>query len=502
MLFVDGRYTLQALKQSGKKFKIFEITHSLPHKIIKNKKLKIGYNPLFFTSRMLDFYFKKKVNLVAVNKDLVKVNKKFSSKSKFYNLDSKITGESYIQKKRKLIKILKKNKSYAIFISAPENVAWLLNIRGRDNPFSPIPNSKLILNVKGQTFLFSDKFKSKNIAGKILPKNMIFDESSIEYFLKSFDKRKVIIDKNSCSIKYEKILKNISNLNDPIYFLKSLKNKKEILNMISAHILDGVAVTKFLFWLKNKKYKKLTELSAQKKLENLRKRNKKYLYPSFNTISAAGENGAIVHYRAKKNSYRKIKKQDIYLCDSGGQYKYGTTDVTRTISFKDQSEKIKNIFTKVLKGHIAVVTADLSKKTSGQKLDKLARKFLKKDKLDYKHGTGHGVGFFLNVHEGPQSISKNNSVPISEGMILSNEPGYYKKGSFGIRIENLIYVKKYNNKLKFENLTLVPIDSDLINFKKLSKNEKIYLINYHLKVYEKLKNFLTPKEKSWLLRSI
>ena len=220
--------------------------------------------------------------------------------------------------------------------------------------------------------------------------------------------------------------------------------------------------------------------------------------PSFETIAGSGKNAAIVHYRANKKNCKIIKKKDIFLCDSGGQYKYGTTDVTRTICFSNPPKKIKDIFTKVLKGHIAVATTNLKKDNIGKKIDVRARKFLKKSNLDYPHGTGHGVGFFLNVHEGPQSISKLNNVKIREGMILSNEPGYYKKNKFGIRIENLIFVKKKSNQIFFENLTMVPIEKDLINFNLLTQFEKNYLFKYHVEVYSKISKYLNLKEKKWL----
>tara|TARA_B100000886_G_scaffold325677_1_gene271453 strand:- start:109 stop:789 length:681 start_codon:yes stop_codon:yes gene_type:complete len=222
------------------------------------------------------------------------------------------------------------------------------------------------------------------------------------------------------------------------------------------------------------------------------------MFPSFKTIAGTGENGAIVHYRATKKKSKKIKKKDIFLCDSGGQYKYGTTDVTRTICFSRPSKYIKNIFTKVLKGHIAVATTNLKKNYNGRLIDIKARKYLRNVGLDYEHGTGHGVGFYSNVHEGPQAISKYNNVRMQKGMIISNEPGYYKKGSFGIRIENLIYIKKIKKNLFFENLTLAPIDKDLINKEQLNKEEKNYLFNYHLNVYSKLSQFLNHKEKKWL----
>ena len=226
--------------------------------------------------------------------------------------------------------------------------------------------------------------------------------------------------------------------------------------------------------------------------------NRNYLYPSFDTIAGSGKNGAIVHYRAKKEDCITIKKNDLFLCDSGGQYKFGTTDVTRTICFSKPNSTIQNIFTKVLKGHIAVVNANLKKDNTGSKIDKKAREFLKKSKLDYSHGTGHGVGFFLNVHEGPQSISKINNVKIREGMILSNEPGFYKKDSFGIRIENLVFVKKVGKKKFFENLTLAPIEKDLINYKLLSSNEKDYLFKYHVDVYSKISKYLNLNQRKWL----
>jgi Xaa-Pro aminopeptidase len=248
-------------------------------------------------------------------------------------------------------------------------------------------------------------------------------------FIDKFKKKKIIIDQKSCSLFFENLFKKnflIFKDEDPIYFLKSIKNKKEITNMINAHILDGVALTKFLYWIKKINQNKITEYDAQKKLENFRKKNKNYLFPSFNTIAGTGSNGAIIHYRATKKNTRIIKKEDIFLCDSGGQYKYGTTDVTRTICFSKPNEKIKDIFTKILKGHIAVATVNLSKYSNGKSIDPLARKDLKLQGLDYDHGTGHGVGFFSNVHEGPQAISKYNKIKIREGMIISNEPGFYK----------------------------------------------------------------------------
>ena len=320
-------------------------------------------------------------------------------------------------------------------------------------------------------------------------------------FFQNLKQGKIIIDKKTCSIFNEKLINGkfkIVKKEDPIYLLKSIKNKKEIKNMKQAHVYDGAALTKFLYWIKFKNKKNITEFDAQNKLEYFRKKNDKYLSPSFDTIAGAGKNGAIVHYKATKKNAKIIQKNDILLCDSGGQYRYGTTDVTRTICFNKPNDNIKNIFTKVLKGHIAVASCNLATHYNGKLIDVLARRSLKMSGLDYKHGTGHGVGFFSNVHEGPQGISKFNTIKIKEGMILSNEPGYYKKGKFGIRIENLVHVKKIKKKLFFENLTLAPIEKDLINFKNLTHKEKEYLFRYHLKVYSKLYKYLNRDEKKWL----
>ena len=280
--------------------------------------------------------------------------------------------------------------------------------------------------------------------------------------------------------------------------MKSIKNSSEIKHIIEAHKKDGLALTKFIYWIKNVNNNNITEVDAQNKLEKFRQMNNNYLYPSFKTIAGTGSNGAIIHYRATKFNTKKINKTDLFLCDSGGQYKYGTTDVTRTLCFYKPKQYIKDIFTKVLKGHIAVALANLKTQNTGKKIDLLARQFLKKDGLDYSHGTGHGVGFFLNVHEGPQSISKFNSIKIEKGMVLSNEPGFYKKDHFGIRIENLLYVKKKNNILYFENLTMAPIEKDLINYDLLNKIEKDYLFRYHLNIYAEYSNLLGKKERKWL----
>ena len=445
-LFVDGRYTLQAKIESGKNFSIIDYHKIINCNLFKN--LILGISPKFFVSNQIKNFFLKNNKIELINEDLVgsSYKKQVNFNKPFFSLNENTVGENYNSKINRVLKIIKKNKCDSIFISAPENVAWLLNIRGHDNPNSPIPHCHLFLNKNGKYYLIADKKKVKNlIKDKKISSNQIINPNNFRLFIEKQKKGKILIDPKTCSLFFEHIIKTKFKIlmnGDPIYLMKSIKNKMEIKNMLHSHIFDGLALTKFIYWIKEINKKRITEFEAQNKLEEFRKKNSNYLYPSFNTIAGAGGNGAIIHYRATKEDTKYIKRSDIFLCDSGGQYKYGTTDVTRTICFSKPKNQIKDIFTRVLKGHIAVVQVDLKKFNTGKLIDKKARQYLKYKNLDYDHGTGHGVGFFSNVHEGPQSISKYNNIKIQEGMILSNEPGYYKKDQFGIRIENLIYVKK------------------------------------------------------------
>ena len=504
-LFVDGRYTIQAEQESAKNFSVIEIHKKIPNTIIKN--MNLGFDPNLFTSKNLKNNFFDN-NLIPINDNLIDQIVKFKEKKTkpFYSLKTNIVGESHQSKILKIANFLKSNKADYLFTSAPENVAWLLNIRGYDNPNSPIPNTRLIIDKDKNLFLITkEKNIKKIIKEKKINKNQFIDIKNLPNLIGDLKGESFIIDNRSCSIFYEKLIKSkfkILDKDDPVYKLKSIKNSYEINHTIKTHKADGLALTKFIYWIKNINKKPITEVEAQNKLEKFRKLNKNYLFPSFNTIAGSGSNGAIVHYRAKSKTTKKIKKKDLLLVDSGGQYSYGTTDVTRTICFSNQQQSIKNVYTNVLKGHIAVALTNLSKDNTGKKIDIRARKFLKNEGLDYAHGTGHGVGFFLNVHEGPQSISKYNTIKIEEGMILSNEPGYYKKDHFGIRIENLVYVKRLKDKLFFKNLTLAPIEKDLVNYELLNKIEKDYLFKYHLHIYAEFSSFLNKKERKWLANLI
>ena len=493
-LFADGRYTLQANNQSGRFFKIITIPDKLPGDILKNKKLSIGFDPKLFTKRSLSIFLGKSKykykpllnNLIdEIWKRKIKINN-----NKFFILPAESVGEKHQSKINKLINYLKRRKSDFLFITASENNAWLLNIRGRDTKYTPIPYSYILIDKNKNIKFFCDLKKISSTLKKNFKKVEFLDIKICSKILSEIKRKKFIIDKNSCSYFFENIInKNnkILNFNDPVYFFKAIKKKQEIENIKKAHIYDGVALTKYLFWIKkNFDKKKITEISASQKLFNFRKKNKRFKFLSFPTISGTGPNGAIIHYKATKETNRKLKKGDIYLVDSGGQYEFGTTDVTRTISLKNSNKRVKDIFTRVLKGHIAVANFKLKKNTSGAEIDITARKYLRQIGLNYAHGTGHGVGYFLNVHEGPHAISKRNKINFHEGMIVSNEPGYYEKNKFGIRIENLIYVKGNRKGIAFENLTMAPIEKDLIIPGSLNKYEKKWLNDYHKTVFANL----------------
>ena len=334
-LFTDGRYTIQSQIESGKNFKIIDTEKLINCDLFKN--LTLGIDPKLFTYKQIKKFFLRYSKIKFINANLVDQIKQFKVKDihPFFHLDKNIIGESHKSKLNKISKYLKKNKSDYLFISAPENVAWTLNIRGKDGPNTPMPNSRLIISKTKKIYLIASKTKCKKLINKkIIKLNQIIN---IQEILK-LKGNSFIIDENTCSIYFENLIKSkfkVKNKEDPIYHLKSIKNKTEISHMIKSHIFDGAALTKFLYWMKNTNKKQITEVQAQNKLEKFRKQNKNYLYPSFDTIAGSGKNGAIVHYRAKLDNCRIIRKKDIFLCDSGGQYKYGTTDVTRTLCFSN-----------------------------------------------------------------------------------------------------------------------------------------------------------------------
>ena len=507
-LFVDGRYTLQAKQESGHLFNIVDISKINILSFLKKNytNIKIGFDPNLFRFQAIKNILKEKINLVSIEKNLIeqiwKDKKKEVSKNAFI-LENQYCGISHIKKIKKLRDLLDINKKNSFFISSNENVCWLLNIRGEDSIYSPLLNAFALIQ-QNKITVFCNLKKVSNKLIKSFKKDVQF--SDIKSLKEKLIKTKIFsvkIDPATTSYGLIKFLQSskikCKFIQDPIFHLKSKKNKIEIQNLKIAHMFDGVALVKLFFWINQfKNKKKINEISCQKQLENFRKENSFYLGPSFPPISGFNKNGAIIHYNATNKTNQLLTGNGIYLLDTGGQYLCGTTDVTRTISLGKTSLYKKNIYTRILKGHLALKNFKLKNNTTGAQLDQAARKYLKQIGLDYPHSTGHGVGYCLNVHESPPSISKKSKDKFALGQVVSNEPGYYLERQFGMRIENLIYVNKIKKKLLFEDLTLVPYDKNLINKDLLSRLEIKYLNNYHKEVFKKLNSFLNLKELNFL----
>ena len=508
--FTDGRYLQQANKELPKNFKIFDLNKENLIKFfagLKNKSVLVdtkcfSKNLIIEISKSLQQSNSKLIhdrkNLI----DCIWLERPIEQKKKFFILEKKNCGEAFGEKLKKIRPV----DNNILVVTSPESVCWLLNIRGYDLENTPLVFCRAIITKKEFEFYVNKKKIPKDFV--LTYKNLkIHDISLFDQRLKRFKKKNVQVD-NQLSYFFYKTLggNKLFFKDDPCKILKSQKNKIEISQSKSAHLYDGIALVKFYYWLEeNYKKNKITEFEASEKLEKFRKENTNFFSPSFPTISATGANGSIIHYKPNKNS-SVLKHGELYLCDSGGQYYGGTTDITRTIYLGDKPpETLKLIYTKVLLGHLNISMLKFPAGTKGYQLDSIARFNLWNDGLDYNHGTGHGVGSFLGVHEGPQSISKNtNNVSLKPGMIISNEPGFYKNKSFGIRIENLVLVKKslFNNYFEFETLSLFPYELKLISFNLLNSAQKDWLRQYHNKVYTKVSNLLDKKHSEWLKKKI
>ena len=511
-LFVDGRYTLQAKNEVNKNiYKVYNYTEKTPTEILKSfkfKKINFGIDGNIISVKKfnnLTSEIGKNVSIKLLKENLVDLiwhDRPKIKKSIIWHHHYKFHGTKVSDKIKSVTKIIKKQQAQYLFVSSNESICWLLNLRSNDLPYTPIFMSRLIISASGECFLFAN-IKSSIKFSKQIKIHQIEPKFLTSFLSNTVSSQKIIADPRTLPSNIYQSLKKLKSkiklIDDSIEILKSQKNNTEIKGVRSAHLRDGVALTKAIFWIKESVMKKgLTELQAVKRIDTNRSKNKHFHSLSFPTIAGSGPNGAIVHYHANKKTNRIIKDTDLFLIDSGGQYLDGTTDVTRTISFNKVSKEQKKMNTLVLKGHIAVATSKFSKSETGKNLNVNARKYLKEHNCNFDHGTGHGVGYFLNVHEGPQSISSVSKVKFLPGMIISNEPGYYKANAYGIRIENLITVRKLGNKYEFENLTLAPIDKKLIEVSLLTTNEISWLNTYHKLVYSKLKKYLKPKEKIWL----
>ncbi len=521
-LFVDGRYTIQAKKQvDSKLFNIIHTRDTTIYELLKSIRTKstIGFHPKVHSIINIHNFKKnltnKLISFKEIKNNLVDIVWDQRPDLNFNEItiqELKFSGQPSKEKIRDVTEIIKVNHADSIIITDCELIAWLLNIRGTDLDFTPIPLTIMIINKKGNCIFFTNSTVNSKIKKHLGSKIKIEGLSKIESYLERLgkNKEKVIVDEKTCSywvfnnLKYHGAKLKVKN--SSCSTLKACKNKIEVNGMRRAHVRDGVSLVKTLYWIeKNIQQNTLNEMIVSEKLFEFRVNNDNFTGLSFPTITGTGPNGAIVHYRPSKEKSRTIKKGDLLLMDSGGQYLDGTTDVTRTIVIGRPTKEKKYMFTKVLKGHIALASAIFPYGTTGHQLDILARKFLWKEGLDYEHGTGHGVGSFLNVHEGPQNISKNsNSAILEEGMIISNEPGFYKECEYGIRIENLILVKtknttnSHNKFLSFETLTLAPIDLSLIEINLLDKDEIEWVNDYHKNVYNKLSKKLNEEIKDWL----
>ncbi len=511
--FTDGRYTLQAkFEVNADEFEIHDMSDKSEIEWISEnfkRNTKIGFDARLFSissiKKLKEKCEEKNIKLIEIEKNLVDDIWKDRPKTidtKAFIHEKKFSGKS---SKEKIKEIAAKIKGDHLLITSSESICWLLNIRANDLAKTPVLLSYATLNKKGEVYLYGNLKALQKIEDKIDGDVYIRGLNEIFTDLKLYSGKKVELDPGITAIKFKNILEKnkceIIESADICLEGRAIKNDVEMECVRNAHTRDGAALSRFLYWIYNAHGKsKLSEISIADKLQGFRKENENFFSLSFDTIAGWKANGAIVHYRATEKSGAEIKGDGILLVDSGAQYFDGTTDVTRTIALgKPTSEQMKN-FTLVLKGHIAVASQKFLKGTSGANMDVLARKFLWNEGLDYKHGTGHGVGFFLNVHEGPHNINKLSTVPFKPGMIVSNEPGYYKEGEYGIRIESLVLVRegKNNGFYEFETLTAAPIDRNLIDKALLTNEEIDWLNDYHENVYKRVAPLLSPEEKKWL----
>ncbi|MDC0549246.1 aminopeptidase P family protein [Alphaproteobacteria bacterium] len=517
-IFSDGRYQLQLKKQVDTKF--FDVFNGGINEIgnfLKDneKYLKIiAFDPWLLTSIKHEALSKilKSTPLIlkATEKNLIdEIWKKRPTETQksIFQLPIKRTGENFLSKINRLKKVITNIGGDYYVLFNPAGLSWLLNIRCRDLEYTPVSRSFCIISSEGEVFIFSD-----NSTFEIITKNHskihLLQINELTFFLKKLKNKNFLIDPVFLPLQIKYLILNmrlnIHTISCPIEEFKSVKNSNELNGFKVSHLKDGLAFLKLFFWLeKNLSSQHLTEITISKKLYEFRSLEETFICESFATISAFKDNGAIIHYKADKSSDKKIDKDGLYLIDSGAHYLEGTTDTTRTIKIGKVSEEMINNYTLVLKGHIAIATAIFPKNTKGREIDSLARKALWSEGKDYTHGTGHGVGCLLSVHEGPISISKHSKCDIKQGMVISNEPGYYKNGEYGIRIENLEvvskkYLKNSENFLYFENLTRVPFELELINKEILTIDEINWINSYHEKVYRELANLITPNDSELL----
>ncbi len=522
-LFTDGRYTLQAKNEVDGALYEQHNSGSVPAEQWLADTLpegaKVGYDPRLFTRsmtyRMETVLAAKKMTLVPVANmvDAVWDARPAQPSSALFVHELEYAGVESAAKRAALGKAIKEMGAEFALVAAPDAVCWLFNVRARDIENTPLLLTVAIVDAQGRAELFVDEARCSDAVKAHLGKDVwLVQPKELEARLRGLKGKRVLCDPQGVPVWFTQTLEAAGAVvvegQDPCVLPKACKNPVELAGIRAAHIRDGVAVSQLLCWLEAQvSIRDVRELEVCAHLLELRARNNLFLEPSFNTISGSGPNGAIVHYRATEASDRKLEAGELFLLDSGGQYPDGTTDITRTVAVGESTPEQRDRFTRVLKGHIALAMAKFPEGTSGSQLDGLARQFLWQANLDYDHGTGHGVGMFLNVHEGPQRISKRGGdAPLRTGMVVSNEPGYYKAGAYGIRIENLVTVvdthmdagKRW---LSFDTLTCVPIDTRLVDVSLMVPSEKEWLNAYHAWVLRSLSDSLEGAERLWLARA-
>ena len=527
-LWTDGRYFIQAeqeLKDSGiKLFKMGEegvptIEEYLLEKLPKNSTLgfdgrvmsvKEGQslaNKLAFQGINIEYKYDL-VNDIWEDRCSLPTEKAFL-------LGTEYSGESFSDKLSRIRAVMKEKKATTHILASLDDIAWLFNIRGRDVKSNPVVLSYAVISIDS-VYLFIDKNKiGEDIRAELSKENVqIKGYEEVYEFIKKIEENEVVlIDTSKVNYAiYNNIPSNVQKIEErnPSILFKSIKNEIELKNIRNSHIKDGVAFTKFMYWLKNNIGKiEITEISATQKLEEFRREQDKFIEPSFSTIAAYKDHAAMMHYSATEESNYKLEPRDLFLVDSGGQYFDGTTDITRTIALGPIPENVRKDFTNVVRGMIRLSKAKFLYGCRGYNLDILARGPLWEEGIDYKCGTGHGIGFVLNVHEGPNGFrwkvreDIDDTCILEEGMVTTNEPGVYVENSHGIRIENEIVVRKaekneYGQFMDFEVITFAPIDLDAIDESLILKDEKVYLNNYHKQVYDKISPYLNEEEKQWL----
>jgi Xaa-Pro aminopeptidase len=522
VLFVDGRYTVQADAQTDTA--VFAIAHLVDNPpdqwLEQNAKsgAKIGYDPWLHTTEGAD---KLKKACAAAGAELVAVDdnpietlwrdRPAPPNGAVSLREIKFAGESAPDKLKRIQAELLKLRADALVVSNPQNVAWAFNIRGADVAHTPLALAFAFVPREGRPALYVDGGKlDTNVRQALEAFTDVRPPDALARDLSALAGKTVRLDQASAADALTRLLSEHGGKPargpDPIALMKAVKNHAEIAGARAAHTRDGAALVRFLAWLEREAPTGVvTEIDAVKALESFRRDTGALKDVSFPTIAGSGPNGAIVHYRVTQATNRRIGMNELFLVDSGAQYEDGTTDVTRTVAIGTPTDEMRDRFTRVLKGHIAIATAVFPENTSGAQLDPLARTALWQAGLDYDHGTGHGVGSYLSVHEGPASISKLGTVALRRGMILSNEPGFYKTAAYGIRTENLVLViaapeppgaeKPLN---AFETLTLAPIDQRLIDAHMLNDKERAWLDGYHARVAEVLGPLLDAPTRKWL----